>query len=610
MRDKAILSKEPTMRLAVLSTLVPTCFALVAGPATAADRPPLKIGDPAPRLQTGAWVQGAPVRQLEKGQAYLVEFWATWCGPCKEQIPHLERIHRAFARKGLVVIGQNVMERDEGQVRSFVAGLGKKMTYRVALDLLAGDEEAGKMETTWMRAASEGGIPVGFLVDGKGVVAWIGHPANLTDRLVEQVLAGRHDLAALAAERAARQAELTAARQELRAAIEAMARARDQLTKGEAALALASEQAAIKHLLVVRELQKKRQGTCKRPAKAPPANLAQALEKLAVAEHQVASQVQERAPVDDDRLAWKQLMLVLGQLHAESARDQKLLPAQRQKLGKLHQRSEAAGRKLAEPDPAGAASSAALHRAADETHQLAVELRANDNQSLAQQLDRLKRDLEQAAARLGPGSTGKGRQAREEAARIARSTRGDLGAILDNPRDDLNELRRLLAKPPVAAGLDGLARAIPGARSSDEDRSHAGQLAALASRLGEAAQALRRGESERLARALEALPRSGTAGAKRHEDLARAGALMADSEHKTIRQTGGQLLGVVQRASFDARLWPSEAELANARALLLQALRALRASELKNAREAPLPAEYQSISEAYLRALSDDLDDT
>jgi thiol-disulfide isomerase/thioredoxin len=621
MRGIAIFLQQPAMRLALLSTLFATTpLAVAADPALAAEKPALKIGDPAPRLHTGRWIQGAPVRQLEKGKVYLIEFWATWCAPCKEQIPHLERIHRTFASKGLVVIGQDVMEQDERQVRSFVAGLGKKLTYRVALDLSAPDEGPGRMETSWMRAAGEGGIPVGFLVDRKGAVAWIGHPANLTDALIEQVLAGRHDLAALAAQRAVSRAEVLAARADLQSAIEAMARSREHLARGEAALALASEQTAIKHLLAFRELQKKKKGTCKRPAKAPPASLAQALEKLAAAEQQLASQIQGRAPLEEDRRAWQRLMLLLGQLHAESARDEKLRPSQRQKLGRLRQRSEAAGRKLAEADPVGASSSAALQRTAEETHQLAVELRANDNQSLAQQLDRLQRDLTQAAATLGrkpgqnkgdgPGSVSRANDQRAEAARIARSAGGDLGAILGNPRDDLNEVRQLLGRARVAPELGRLALAIPSAKSSDEDRNNAGQLAAMAVRLGEAVQALGRGESERLAKALEALPKSGKAGANRHEDLARAGTLMADSEHEAIRLAGGQLLGQAQKARVDARRWPGEAELASARALLLQALRALRASELKNAREAPLPAEYESISEAYLRALSDDLDDT
>jgi thiol-disulfide isomerase/thioredoxin len=155
--------------------------------------PSLKVGDPAPRLATGKWVQGEPVKEFQKGKAYVVEFWATWCGPCRVSIPHLNEIYEQYKDQGLIVIGQDCWERDDELVAPFVKKMGGQMTYRVALDDKAGDDK-GKMAQAWMAASGQRGIPTAFLVDTNGVLAWIGHPMGLNSNLVAQVLAGSFDL--------------------------------------------------------------------------------------------------------------------------------------------------------------------------------------------------------------------------------------------------------------------------------------------------------------------------------------------------------------------------------------------------------------------------------
>ncbi len=150
----------------------------------------LKVGDPAPKLQPGKWVQGDPVKEFQKGKAYLVEFWATWCPPCRASIPHVNEIHKEFQAKGLVVIGQDCWERDDSLVAPFVKKMGDKMTYRVALDNKEGDSK-GKMAETWMAAAGRQGIPSAFLVNTKGEISWIGHPMELKSEIIEAALAGK-----------------------------------------------------------------------------------------------------------------------------------------------------------------------------------------------------------------------------------------------------------------------------------------------------------------------------------------------------------------------------------------------------------------------------------
>ena len=152
----------------------------------------LGVGDPAPALQAGKWVQGGPVDSFEKDKVYVVEFWATWCGPCRTSIPRLNELQARYRDKGLVVIGQNVWEETESKVSGFVRKMGDKMTYAVALDDKKKHEE-GAMAETWMKAADQDGIPTAFVVGKDGRIAWIGHPLEGLDEVVAGVLAGTFD---------------------------------------------------------------------------------------------------------------------------------------------------------------------------------------------------------------------------------------------------------------------------------------------------------------------------------------------------------------------------------------------------------------------------------
>jgi thiol-disulfide isomerase/thioredoxin len=171
---------------------------LALGSARGAAAQTLGIGDPAPKLQVKSWVKGQPVEAFAKGKNYVVEFWATWCGPCKATIPHLTELQKK--NPNVTFIGVSILEEKQEDVRPFVDEMGAKMGYRVALDLVpAGKEgDAGIMATTWMNAAGQGGIPTAFVVDKEGRIAWIGHPMELEEPLA-QIVAGKYDLNAAAA---------------------------------------------------------------------------------------------------------------------------------------------------------------------------------------------------------------------------------------------------------------------------------------------------------------------------------------------------------------------------------------------------------------------------
>jgi len=169
---------------------------VVAAPAARAE---LTVGDPAPKLQVGKWIQGRPVEEFDTNHVYIVEFWATWCGPCIASIPHLNDLWQKFENKGVVVIGQDVWD-DDSSVPGFVKKMGDKMMYRVALDNKSHETDGFMAEHWWKRKVNSHSIPNTFVINKEGRIAWIGHPAGLNEALLNDILSDHYDLARAAAE--------------------------------------------------------------------------------------------------------------------------------------------------------------------------------------------------------------------------------------------------------------------------------------------------------------------------------------------------------------------------------------------------------------------------
>lgn len=172
---------KPKFRLSILLCLL----ALASNAQEAEFIPSVNIGDTAPLIRLNKWIKGTRIDKFEKGLVYVIEFWATWCQPCKAAMPHLSALADKY-KNSVRVLGIDIYESNSTsieKIKKFVDSMGQKMNYSVAI------EDSNFMETQWILAtgSKNQGIPSTFVVDREGRLAWIGHPKDL-EKILPKVI--------------------------------------------------------------------------------------------------------------------------------------------------------------------------------------------------------------------------------------------------------------------------------------------------------------------------------------------------------------------------------------------------------------------------------------
>lgn len=130
-----------------------------AGLTLSEDLAPVRVGTKAPDFRAMDLATGDTVGlSAFQGEVVLLNIWATWCGPCEQEMPSMERVHRELAPEGLKILAVSIDLDNPDAVRRWLAE--RKLDFQVLLDRTGGIQRI--YQTT--------GVPESFVIDKHGVI--------------------------------------------------------------------------------------------------------------------------------------------------------------------------------------------------------------------------------------------------------------------------------------------------------------------------------------------------------------------------------------------------------------------------------------------------------
>jgi len=139
---------------------------------------PFKLGSPAPPINIYKWINKSPDTSSLNGKTIILEFWATWCRPCINTIPHLNDLVEKLANDSVIFI--SITKENPEKIESFLKV--KEIKSFIAIDFNGTTNANYKINF----------IPRAFVIDSNGLIVWQGHPANLNEQILKFFIQKNH----------------------------------------------------------------------------------------------------------------------------------------------------------------------------------------------------------------------------------------------------------------------------------------------------------------------------------------------------------------------------------------------------------------------------------
>ncbi len=138
--------------------------------------PELNPGSPAPEIYAADWLNTDEQVSLAdlKGKVIVLEFWATWCGPCIQAIPHIIEMYEEYSVKDVVFISLTAEDRYKADIDNFIDKMN--MEYIIGTGSSSSSDYGVR------------GIPHAIIIDTDGLIKWQGHPMSNMEYALTEIM--------------------------------------------------------------------------------------------------------------------------------------------------------------------------------------------------------------------------------------------------------------------------------------------------------------------------------------------------------------------------------------------------------------------------------------